>query len=66
LLNYIDIQSNPNIVRNQSEYSHRQNMVDEGTSKTRFEFGKYSTFEDTPKNLLVTADKECGSIVLWH
>lgn len=33
---------------------------------TKFEFGKYSTFDDTPKNLVVTSDKESGTIVLWH
>lgn len=34
--------------------------------KTKFEFGRFSTFDDTPKSLMVTADRESGTIVLWH
>lgn len=35
-------------------------------SKETFEFGKYSTFDDTPKNLLVLGDRTTGTIVLCH
>lgn len=31
-----------------------------------FEYGKFSNFEDTPKNLIVMGDAESGSIVLCH
>jgi hypothetical protein len=34
--------------------------------KTKFEFSKYSTFDDTPKNLIVSADRESGTLILWH
>jgi hypothetical protein len=33
---------------------------------TKFEFGKYSTFDDTPKNLMVTSDEDSGNLILWH
>lgn len=35
-------------------------------SHTNFEFGKYSTFDDTPKNLIISSDKDNGTVVLWH
>lgn len=31
-----------------------------------YELGKYSTFEDTPKNLLVMGDKDSGVLALFH
>lgn len=36
------------------------------TGSTKFEFGKYSTFEDIPRSLVVTGDKDSGTIVLWN
>ena len=41
-------------------------QYDLGNTITKFEFGKYSTLDDTPKNLVVTSDKDSGAIVLWH
>ena len=54
-----------NMVR-QSEYAHRNKIIEENSAATKFEFAKYSTFEDTPRNLVVTSDETSGSIVLWH
>ncbi len=55
----------PNMQSRQSEYSQRNQMIEENSASTKFEFAKYSTFEDTPRNLIVTSD-ESGNIVLWH
>jgi len=38
----------------------------EGEGPTKFDFGRYSTFEDVPRSLVVTGDSKSGAIVLWH
>lgn len=60
---------NSSSVKNSLLSSHGQaatSMHPQSIQNYEYELGKYSTFEDTPKNLLVMGDKDSGVLALFH
>eukprot|EP00347_Sterkiella_histriomuscorum_P013779 403363397 len=59
----------PSSERNTQNFSSmlsHNSLHPQSTQNHHYELGKYSTFEDTPKNLIVMGDKKSGTLILCH